>query len=276
MGEFLPYAGTNSVQEVVAGIHFQQSQERESAKDLIDAVKPELTEFQQFNPIHAVGLLMDMSSSGDGWLHLTPPGSPSGFEFSRVGHDGTPEQTIRYARGDLTARFTKYSGWENVLSASLRYLRGVVLEKKTDLDQKPVTSISLSFVDTYTYTGNRDESCAQLLFKSNAPHIAPHCFEAKGRWYSNTGWLETEMESGQTKNQLYIENRIAGESAVISIQHNGVFTLLSPRTSIPEIDSVEDPEAGLEEILNRLHAGNKSVLRSILLDDMLQRIGVEA
>ena len=273
MGEFLPYAGANSVQEVVVGVRFQHSRGLENVDRLMTVAKSELTEFNQFDLIYPLDISVDISRIGNNVSQVTPPNSASGFEFSRLGHDGKLEQAIRYARGVLTAHFAKYNGWENVLPTSLRYLKQLVLEK-VDLKANPVTVISLRFIDTYTYTGDKDESCAQFLFKRNAPYIVANCFETKGAWHSNTGWFEAAPGGGKILNQLNIANRIAGENAVVTVDHDGTVDLKSPRKSLQEIDGDSVPETGLEGILNALHSGNKRILQNILLDDMLQRIGV--
>lgn len=272
MGGFLPYAGANSVQEVIFGVHFQQPQGLGNIDQLMAATKTELPEFQQFNPIYLLDLGVDISSTGIG-VSPVPQPSSNGFEFSILGQDKKPERTVRYARGLFTVHFAKYNGWNNVLPASLRYVRELALGK-VDLAANPVVAVSLRFIDTYTYTGDKNEACAQFLFKRNTSYIAAHCFETKGAWHSNIGWFDARLEDCKILNQLSIENRITDENAVVTADHNGVCQFRSPRESIPEIDGASASGAGLEGILNKLHAGNKLVLQSILLDDMLQRIGV--
>ena len=271
MGEFLPYAGANSVQEVIFGVHFQQPQGLGNTDQLLTVAKTELPEFHQFNLTHSLDIGIDIPSSGIGTLSLAPPPG-NGFEFFLLGHDKKPEQIVRYTRGLFTAHFAKYSGWNNVLPASLRYVRKLVLGR-LDLAANPIVAVSLRFIDTYTYTGDRNEACAQFLFKRNTPYIVAHCFETKGAWHSNIGWFEVGLEDDKILNQLNIENRITDGNVVVTADHNGVCQFRSPRKSIPEIDDSASG-TGLEGILNKLHAGNKSVLQSILLDDMLQRIGV--
>ena len=271
MGEFLPYAGANSVQEVIFGVHFQNPRGLEDIDQLIAVARTELPEFHQFNPIYPLDVGVDISSTGIGVLPVTQPSS-NGFEFSVLGQDKKPEQTVRYTRGLFTAHFTKYNGWNNVLPACLRYARKLVLGR-LDLAANPVVAVSLRFIDTYTYTGDKNEACAQFLFKRDTSHIAAHCFATKGAWHSNIGWFETGLEDNRILNQLNIENRVTDENAVVTVDHNGVCHFQSPRESIPEIDGASVSEANLEGILNKLHAGNKLVLQSILLDDMLQRIG---
>lgn len=272
MGEFLPYAGANSVQEVIFGVHFQQPQWPGNVEQLMVVAKTELPEFNQFNPVHSLDIGVDTLHTSIGGLSVAS--SPSnGFEFSLlVGHDKKPEQTVRYARGLLTAHFAKYSGWNNVLPASLRHLRKLVLGK-SDLAANPVVAVSLRFIDTYTYAGDKNEACAQFLFKRDTPYIAARCFETKGAWHSNTGWFEAESGDDKILNQLSIGNQITDENAVVTVDHNGVCHLQTPRKSIPEIASASALGAGLEGILNKLHTGNKLVLQSLLLNDMLQRIG---
>ena len=273
MSEFLPYAGANSVQEVIAGIHFQRSLGLGNVDRFLATVKPELTEFHRFNPIRLQEISLNVSDLSPNEPQKNQPNPASGFEFISLGHDGKPERVIRYIPGNLTAHFTKYNGWKNILPASLRYLRELVLVR-LDLETNPVAAISLRFIDKYTYTGNSDEACPQFLFRSNTSHIAAHCFRTRGAWHCNTGWFEEELEKWRTLNQLNIENRIIDGSAVVTIDHSGTCYLQSPRKSTAEIDSTSVPEAGFEGILNKLHARNKSILQGILQDDMLQRIGV--
>lgn len=270
MGEFLPYAGANSVQEAIIGVHFQNEWGLGPIPKFIESLKPHLPEFTRAQPIQVAEISIDASNQNAMPSQGRAQYQQVGFEFSRVASDGSQEQAIRYMPGLLTAHFSKYRSWESALSASLRHMTSLILPA-LDLKMNPINAISLRYIDKYTYTGDSAEAHAGLLFNPDNRHISEQCFSAGSSWHCHTGWFEEEQGYSKTLNQLNVSSQIINESAVVTIDHNEVCRLHTPRKTAQEL---VEKRPGLQPVLEELHTKNKLLLQDILLDDMLQRIGL--
>lgn len=270
MGEFLPYAGANSVQEAIIGVHLKNEWALGDPLKFIEEVKPHLPEFPRAKPIQVAKISIDatnqnvVSSQGEAQYR------PVGFEFSCVAPDGSQEQAIRYMPGLLTIHFSKYKSWESVLSASRRHLAEFFLPS-LNLKTNPIRAISLRYIDKYTYTGDSEEARAGLLFKPNNRYISEQCFEVGPSWHCHTGWFEEESGHSKTLNQLNASGQVVNESAVVTIDHNEVCYLHELRKTIEDLVNTRP---NFESTLESLHRKNKLLLQNILLDDMLRRIGL--
>lgn len=272
MGEFLPYAGANSIQEAVIGAHFQNEWSLGNLPEFIEGLKSRLPEFPRAKPIHVAEISIDASNQNAMPSQGGTQYQAVGFEFSRVAADGSQEQAIRYMPGFLTTHFLKYRSWKSALSVSLRHTAGLILPA-LDLKKNPISAISLRYIDKYTYTGDSEEAHAGLLFNPDNRHIAKQCFSAGASWHCHTGWFEEDQGYSKTLNQLNVSGQIINENAVVTIDHNEVCYLHTPRKTVRELVNMKP---GLRPVLEELHTKNKLLLQNILLDGMLKRIGLKS
>jgi hypothetical protein len=76
-------------------------------------------------------------------------------------------------------------------------------------------------------------------------------------------------------NQLNVSGGMIEATTAVIVDHNSVYNLPKPRTSIAELTHGEGEGLSLEAILNRQHSTNADLLKNLLNQEMLDTIGLK-
>ncbi len=276
MGEYLPYAGTNAIQEATIAVHFRgdfvaSAVERARAnaiEDLKDA-------FPRSNDIRMAEIKIDNETQNIVAQGGNTPSGLVGFELLKVKADGAPARVLRLVKDILAVNFLVYESWSTTLLHSLQYMRSVL--SHMNLEENSITAFSLRYIDRFTFDGDPKDAHAGLLLRNGNAYMAAHCFESEAFWHCHSGWFESNSKYFRILNQLNIGSAMVDQAPTITIDHNGICQFSTPRQSI---DSVFSPstgkELGVEGVLNRLHGQNGTILGSLLLENMLTHIGMRS
>ncbi len=276
MPEFIPFAGKNSIQEVVFGVHFVRKPESKKVEAVFNTLRAELaTEFPQANVIQFMEMKVEAGAQGE----FSKPQMVQqfgGFEMSRKKGDGKPSQMLRQMNDVLTANFMVYEQWEDTFPKAVQFLRrGVGL---LDLAAVPASGFSLRYIDRFTFDGPNDRATADGLFKRDTSHLTDHCFDVGQLWHCYTGWFDSfkgAEKDGRVLNQLNIQSADIDEAPGVLIDHNAIFQYAAPRQS--EKALFEPGDAGkvsIEQGLDMMHKNNKVILNNLLLPEILKKIGL--
>lgn len=272
MGKYLPYSGKHSIQEAVIATHFLRAFDPQTVVRAQDSVQAELKDvLPRSNQIHQAPEIR----INQGVLTQEPETTArlAGFEFSRVKADAKPARILRLLGEVLTANFLEYDGWKATLEESLKYVR-VVLPSLT-LTENPIMAFSLKYMDRYTFDGPIDTPRADMLFRRGNSYIAPCCFQAGPLWHCHSGWFE-EHGDNRILNQFNVGSAVVDQISTVAIDHSATYLLTVPRqTSETLFRPPSDVDAGIENVLERLHGRNESVLKDVLRPEMLERIGMK-
>lgn len=272
VAQYLPFADEHSIQEAVVSVQFQLP----LPPHLVNLVQEGVLEahedaFPRVREMHGSEIFVDMNDASG-----TPPMQAArliGFELSRPRSDGTPARILRLARDALQVSFLEYTKWDDVASASLSYVRAAVA--RVPLSDMPVAAFGLRYVDRFTFDGTLEQASSALLFREGASYLPPHCFESGPLWHCNLGWFENRSEQERVLNQLNVASAVIDDVPTVTIDHNATWHLRHPRQTgdslFGEGDAARTP---LKQALDALHEGNKGVIRAVLLDDILKRIGL--
>ena len=276
MGKYLPYSGNHSIQETIIAIRFQKmvdEQEVEYAKDLVQTSLKE--DFPQLKALHQVQTINVGQVQNEATLqHTQGPSRLGGFEFMRVRPDARPSCVLNFSNDTFSINFLEYSNWEITLTESLKYLKTVL--PAINLAGNPIVGCVLKYVDRYTFDGSPDEASAGLLLQSDSKFVTRHCFDSGPTWHCHSGWFDL-WEEVRILNQLEVGSTIVDQIPTIILDHNSVCHLRMPRQSIDSLfHPSSDTEKGIEDILERMHACNKSVLKDVLLSEVLNDIGIQS
>lgn len=282
MGEYLPYAGVNSVQEAVIGVHFQSfsNWSRKDAEHVVGGLKQDLPEFQKAEILDLVEIPANMPHMNIGVQHgpRDAQSSLAGFQLVRVSPDGNPERAIRYMPNSLTVHSMKYSCWNQMLSDSLTCIQEFILPKLSPglmLEENPVVAISLRYIDRYMYSGSAEEASADMLFCKNDEFLTTRCFQSGASWHCNSGWFEDEADGSKTLNQLEVSSRVVDQISFATIDHNEVCHLRNPWRTPQSLDAPSsEGQMSLKDILESLHRKNKGLLEDLLVKSMLEKINL--
>ena len=230
--------------------------------------------FPRVREIHGGEVKVDVSdpSSPTPSIHVD---KLSGFELSRPQGDGAPASILRLSRDVLQVSFLAYTKWEDVARDSVSYVRSAVA--RVPLAEVPVQAFGLRYVDRFTFDGRLDQACAELLFKPAAAYLARSCFESGPLWHCNLGWFEDRSEDERVLNQFNVLSTTIDDVPSVTIDHDATWQLRTPRQSVDSLFLQNDGGARpLTDALDDLHDGNKKVIRAVLLDNMLEKIGLAA
>ncbi len=270
MAQFLPYSGTNSIQEVVIGIHFQSNFNSEQIKQTVDSIKSDLIEeFPSFNEIHKIP---NIKIHNGRILEEPSTAILTGFEALKIKGDGNPARRLCLLEDIFTVNYLVYSGWNSILDDSIRYLNLVLPSLR--LDRNPVQAYSLRYIDRYSFDGTPDKSNIAMLFQYDNSYMTSRCFDSGHLWHCNSGWYDMSIKPNKILNQLNVQSVILDQYLTVSVDHNAVCYLETPRQAIESIFDSHLIDFGVQSALNYLHDCNRSVLIDILKPEMLKRIGL--
>ena len=271
MGEYLPYAGTNSIQEAVIALQFLNMLTPEVVERARNKARAELsTALPKFTDIHqmqAIQISQAGVSGGGGPTQL------GGFECSKVRPDTKPARVLRFLDNMLAVNFLEYRDWETTLEDSLAYIKTVL--SSVPLETNPVQAFSLRYIDRYTFDGPPHEPNAGMLFQDDNAYMTPRCFESRAVWHCNSGWFELRDGGNRILNQLKVSSAAVDGVSTSTIDHNAIWQLRVPRQTTESLFGQSSGEnICFEDALNLLHKRNSEILRNMLRPDMLKKIGM--
>ena len=272
MGKYLPYSGEHSIQEAVIATHFLRAFDPQTVARAQDSVQADLKGvFPLSNQIHQapeIRINRDLLTQ-----ELETTARLAGFEFSKVKADAKPARALRLLGEVLTVNFPEYNGWKTTLEESLKYIR-VVLSALT-LAENPIIAFSLKYMDRYTFDGPIDAPRADMLFRKGNSYLTPYCFQTGPLWHCHSGWFEIHGDN-RILNQFNVESTVVDQIPMVSIDHSAVYQLAAPRQTAETLfQPPSDADAGIENALEHMHGQNGSILRDVLISEMLERIGMK-
>ena len=277
MAEYLPFQKKHSIQEAQISIPFLGSFDQRSIEKARGFAQAELSEELPLSAeAHARPFEININDFNSPALLKTTPPELVGFRLSKVQGNGQQARVLLLEHNVLSASIMDYESWEATRKDALKYLRPVLVS--LPLEENPVAAFSLRFIDRYTYSGRPSEARAELLFAKENSYVAPYIFEAGPTWHCNTGWFDSTAATGRDRvlHNLNISSQPIDRSSTVMIDHHATIHVESPRQSMPALCTPPDEELGLMQALDILHDQNKEILKSMLLPEMLSRIGLDA
>ena len=275
MGEYLPYSGTNSIQEAVVALHFRDRITSEAVERARNTAQTDLkAAFPHFSEIRQAPAIK-ISQTG---VSAQPgPSLLAGFECSKVKADAKPARVLRFLDNLLAVNFLEYRDWQTTLKDSLEYIRIVLSSlSSVPLATNPVQAFSLRYIDRYTFDGPPQEPNASMLFLDGNAYMTPRCFSSGPVWHCHSGWFEVREAGDRILNQLNVSSAMVEEGVSTStVDHNAVWQLGVPRQTTESIfGPSSDENTYFEDAFNLLHERNSEILKNMLLPDMLKKIGM--
>lgn len=199
----------------------------------------------------------------------------SGLQLSRFRTDGSPGWVININEPAISFHCMDYTRWQSIWDELRLYVTHVFQV----LGAAPITisSVGLKYVDRFVWGGLEENYDAKLLFKRDAPLLHPRAFISASRWHCHTGWYQQELKKEEILHQLNIDSGrhlLSGAPAVIvNIDHTQIIRSVLP-DQLAKYGDLSETTAPLDELLNQLHISNKSVLSSLLSNEMGKRINL--
>ena len=275
MSAYLPYSDKHSIQEAVVAVHFRAGFDPQSLDAAYRAAQSEwAAEFPRVNLIQQPPDIK-IGEGGASFI-LQESGSRhgiAGFEFSRVKADASPARVVRLIGNILTIHFLDYNDWKTTLRASMKYIRAVL--SHLSFHDSPIMACSLKYIDRYTFDGPLQDCSAEMLLQRGSDYLATRCFDGGPVWHCNSGWFES-LGDGDDRvlNQLNVASTQVDQVPTVTIDHNAICHLKTPRQTMDSLFS-DRVGPGMEDILRKMHDENVSILKALLVSEMLERIGLD-
>ena len=236
-----------------------------------EGIKSEFaTDLPKFEPMQMLTISFAMPQSSA----LSYGSAPvlSGFNLTKPKSDGSPARVLRLVSNILSVHFFEYTSWQETKTQAISYIARC-LQSLLVLDRDPITAVLLRYVDRFTFDGVAQEASASLLFRPDTKFVASRILGAGHQWHSNCGWFEPLTGTAPTLHQLNVSSGIIQEACAVIVDHNSVYTLSKPYSSVSELKQGEGA-ASLEAILERQHRANADMLKNLLNQEMLDTIGL--
>lgn len=273
MPEYLPFHEMHSIQEAQINLLFegqfnQQAIEgaRQSANEALSGSLPHTTD------IRSAELQINMPNPGSPIpIRASHQNQLVGFQMSAVKRNSQPARVLRLTDNILSVGILDYESWEVTIQAVVNYLTPVL--SFLPLLENPINAFGIRIIDRYTFNGRPGDARAEMLLVRGNPYVTPQAFNSGANWHCNSGWFDYRLEDRVLHNLNVSSNRVE-LSSIVTIDHNATIQLSARRQSLLALMEPIGGASGLEEVLNSLHDQNKTILREMLIPDMLEKIGL--
>ena len=208
---------------------------------------------------------------------MTPSSSRGEEEISGITFDYLkPSGDTRWALVAEGKRLTffcgEYTSWEEVKAQANRLIRRAY---KILFQHNIVTGIGLQYLDQFYWTGRRVEMRAEKIYKSGTEYLPDSVFKYQDLWHNNQGFIEDVVTPQDGRVLTNVNANINDRD---EYRWSDLVTLhVFQRLHIENEAGLFMGDGGLpifDLILNYLHDENKKILRSLLNEDITNRIGL--
>jgi len=199
--------------------------------------------------------------------------SPPPVPVKQLNHyrpDGKPDWTGSFGENRILVSCHFYDSWESVwLDAKKRLdlLLGCVDQYKN------IFSIDYSVTDTFSARRADESLVPSNLFKDNE-FIAKYILKSKdNRWDFSQGWFENPTTQDQVLMRIEGQGGIENDVVIASIVN---LYSQRPGTKVAVKDLLDsvDGNSILDQVFEQFHDQNKRLLRQLLVDGLLDRMGL--
>ncbi len=191
-------------------------------------------------------------------------------QLSHYRSDGRPDWTGSFGENRILVSCHFYDSWESVWPAAKKRL-GLLLGC---VDQyKNIFSIDYSVTDTFNAKSIDKSLVPSNLFKDNE-FIAKYILESKdSRWDFSQGWFENPTTQDQILMRIEGQGGIENDVVIASIV-NLYSQRPGTRIAVKDLLDSADGSSVIDQVFERFHDQNKDLLRKLLVDGLLNRMGL--
>lgn len=272
-GHFDPIHEAHSIEQVAFTVQFDRPLEDALFAEVLTAATPFKNDLPGQEEIQRYAVAFGIQGARAP-VPTSSGGLPIGRQFRRVGPDGSIENELRLERESLMFRTLLYSRWSDTWSRAKQYLDVVT---PIFLRQVGIASVSLNFVDKFSWRGNLEDFTPSLLLRVGSNYLCPHIFEAKDLWHSHTGaFIKID---GNTKRLLNInvdslDEQLPDGPRRVVMATTVLTDLLNQPGYEPLVVAEADAVSFIDNHMQSLHAESKKVLANIINDTMSKRIAL--
>jgi hypothetical protein len=197
-----------------------------------------------------------------------------GVTFQRAKLDATPAWLLTAQGNFISAQCMEYTRWDEVWGRVRIWLRDLYRYVKDGGPDLNLSSVTLQYVDEFSAAVPLDRGALEAVFRLGSEYMPSRVFQNEEQWHVYQGWfrsIKTSISSRQLNN-INIVSRQDDDLIKLAIDHQqridlerGDIDLFVDRDNVSMID----------ELMVKLHADNKTVIRNLLSVPMCERIGLD-
>lgn len=202
----------------------------------------------------------------------------NGWTFDRVLPDGRTEQSLMLLPKAMIVTLYVYERWEAALALAAE-LMGPLLPLIA-ANGGGFSACSLQYVDVFRITDGVDEFRADALLRPESAVLPSSVFDRDDLWHAHHGYFTKLEGRGPATRKLTTINADLLEQADAKARSRLMRILMMHKTMfLPALVDIEQlavrSGTPLYAAMDDMHADNTTLLRDLLTDDMLARIGLD-
>lgn len=261
---FEPLHSAHAIEQVLLGVQFQKPLDDAGMREarVAAGTPPELpgrAELRGF-ALQAAGAPRAMST---------------GFSFTRMRADGTEEAEFQVQRHLISFRTMLYTRWSDI-SAQAYGLFSTVLP--VFLQRGTIAGIALNYVDKFISSSLPPDGDVRPILQRTSPYLAPRVFESTNLWHTHSGAFSRPDDRTRrliAVNVDYITEKIEERDRTALVINSTLTDAFNQNGYEPLHVLPDDGMTFVKQTFERLHQGDKEVLRSIITGDLARRIALD-
>lgn len=261
-------------------IFFEFSPNLEQAMPALITLKDELKDdLPEHDVINVMKVQFKQQDKGAPEVGSAEVNKAAGLRLSRFQVDGKIDTLVSIEQNSIGVFCYHYTGWNNVWPKHRKYVSRIFSKI---IGTSFMTGVGMRWTDQFIYEGEESAYDAHLLLKPGSVCLHPRAFGSGSRWHCHTGWFDTDTSRDrEVLNQLNLDAGLVNEAGAmrtaVTIAHTQVIRATQALDQLADlVPGHGDGLDALSGLMGALHDGNKRVLRDLLTESSLERIGLGA
>lgn len=196
-----------------------------------------------------------------------------GWTFERFAPDGRPARSLMLTPTTLAVTLHAYTRWEDAYASATELMRPFL--PLIAVSTGGFSVLGLQYMDAFRITGEAQAFRADMLLRRNSDFLPASVFERSSLWHAHHGYFTELHDQSPAKRRLTVVNTDLideGQSRTLRIltMHRTMFD--PPLADVEQLYAGDDTQ--VHAAMHKMHDENKHVLRSLLNDAMVQRVGL--
>ncbi|WP_301233811.1 TIGR04255 family protein [Pandoraea cepalis] len=266
-GTITPVGGKHAIEVMAIGVEWATPMDSNGLQGLQAAYEETATvkEFlPSLTPVQAFAL--NIGAPGN----FVAENRSGGFDLRRFDPSGAVLWAVSVRPELIACNCIAYDRWATVKPKAMALLDPFLSVALAAGNQ--IKAVGLQYQDAFRVSDEVGSPALKTLFRQNSNWIPAHLLNESSLWHSHQGWFASTSDGHRTLNNVNLD--VLEQDAKLLVRIHGqhrVFAVTQDGKS-PYPIAMQD----IEGILDVLHQQNKAVLRGILAEDVLARIGFES